>query len=186
MENVYFYPPPLWNPNTLVNETYPERHFPLEDARHTLGHTIHDFFIDPDGATYTPRADIRETPQKYYIDVEFPGLGSAADLLIRWSNPRVIVISGNIRRNLIPEDKQLAAAPDTDDDANTQHLRKKDNLVHYLKRERHIGKSIRAFEFVAEVDHDSLMVKLQHGLLKISIDKKPHEEIKNKINIEAA
>jgi len=119
---------------------------------------------------------------KYYIDVELPGITTSKDISIKWSNSRVVIIKGKIDRTPTTEE---TAAKDANVEAKEEHP--KDHPVHFLTKERHTGTFMRAFEFAVDVDHDSLIAKLQGGLLEITIEKKPHAEFKNKeIKIEHA
>jgi HSP20 family protein len=192
MAGYYLYPAPVFYSSTHVADTYPEHHLPLHNARHKLTHAMHDYFVGDETNVQTPHVDLRETAGRYYIDVELPGLTSAADLKIQWSNPNVVVIRGTINR--APTLEEVSAAdvavstksksqPANGDNVSTQT----DEPVHVLRAERHIGSFRRAFDFASDVEHDTLKATLLHGLLSIVVDKKPHQDMKHKkIEVETA
>jgi len=190
MAALSFFPSPYVYPITWVGSTYPEHHFPLEDTRHKLSdaaYHAYDWFTGRDDPTITPRADIRETLGRYYIDVDLPGLSSVADLKVRWSTPRVIVVTAEVKRGLT-EEEQSTVAPAHEPAAEQVNVQdaakhtKHHHLVHFLKKERRIGSYLRAFEFGVNVDHDSLKSKLHHGVLTLTVDKIPDESM-NKADV---
>src|ERR1700761_9639907 len=169
MSTTYLYPTRLFYPVTYVEKTS-EHHLPLKGTRSKVGNAIQNFFV-PDSVTRSPHVDIRETATKYYVDTELPGVGSAADIQIQWSNPRTDLIRAEVKRTPTAEEK-AAAAEGAD--------KKRDTPVHFLTTERTVGTIMRAFDFVVDVDRESLKAELQNGLLTIVIDKKPRENVKGK------
>jgi len=182
-----YFPSPYYYPVTWVPNTYPEHHLPLEDTRHKLAHTAYNVFdwVTGQDETICPRADIRETSGRYYIDVDLPGLSSVTELRVRWSTPRVIVVTAEIKRSLTEEEQSDAAATHKSATAQVnsqdaakdvkQHTKRPHHIVHFLKKERRIGSYLRAFEFGVNIDHDSLKSKLQNGVLTLIVDKTSDE-----------
>lgn len=178
------HPAPPFYPITYIGETYPERHYPLEQTRHKIGNAIFEYIGHPADEIREPLVDIRESRTKYYIDVELPGLGSVNDVEIGWVNSRMIVVRGKIGRHAVPEE---TAAKSSDTHTAPEHRKPKEDPVHYIKKERRIGLFNRAFEFRVDVDHETLKAHLQHGLLKMSIDKKHHKDweiLSKKVKVE--
>jgi HSP20 family molecular chaperone IbpA len=186
----YFtYPPTAWHPSTYVANTYPEHHLPLHAARHKIAHAMHEVFVGNDDGVNCPPVDIRETPKRYYIDMELPGLTSTTALTISWTNPSVIVVGGKLIRNPIQEESAAIITPEKetvhdkngDSGSAKNGLEQKDHhAVHYLQKERNVGTFMRSFGFAAEVDHDTMKATLGHGLLTLAIDKMPHKDMKSK------
>jgi HSP20 family molecular chaperone IbpA len=181
MSFTYIYPPPLGYPLTYLGETFPEHHAPLEHTRQKVGHAVHDFFVGHGPGSHTPRADVRETMRRYYIDIELPGLNTTEGLNLKWFNRRTLIISTKIERpELKDEEPHEPTAPSTEESEDTKEQPKPENPVHILKSERQTGQFFRMFEFSADVDHDSMELKLQYGLLRIMLAKKPHEQVQHK------
>jgi len=180
MAFAYIYPPPLGYDLTYLSETFPEHHHgQLENARHKIGHAMHEFFLGQDSASHKPRADVRETLKKYYLDIELPGLNTTEGLSLKWFNRRTLILSAKVERpELKDEEIADASAEHSTEDAKGQS--KPENPIHILKSERQIGQYFRMFEFSADVDHESMKSKLQNGLLRIELDKKPHEHVQPK------
>jgi HSP20 family molecular chaperone IbpA len=188
------YPPPLLYPSVYVAATYPEHHLPLYHARHGLTHALHEALAGEDTNVQSPRIDIRETPEKYYIDIELPGLRSTSDLTIKWTNPSVIVVRGAINRNRTLEEESAIKAASTgylNEKENGKNASAKKNAqenqkeednhhIHFLRQERRIGSFMRVFNFATDVDHDTLNATLRYGLLSIVVSKKPHVDMRNK------
>jgi hypothetical protein len=104
MSFYYVYPPSLGYPYTHVPQTFPEHHWPLEHSRNKVGHALHDFFVaEPGSENHLPRADIRETPDKYSIDIELPGLEKIDKTAIKWTHAWALTVCTDIDRPDIKE-----------------------------------------------------------------------------------
>jgi len=175
------YSPPLGYPFTYLAETFPEHHWPAEHTRHKIGHAMHNLFVGDGTDSHGPRTEIRETLGKYYLDIELPGLTTKEKLDIKWSNRRTLTIRTtidrpDIREEDIPDHGQLSLK---ESERNTENQSKPENSIHILKSERQIGPFLRTFLFSVDVDHETMEVKLQHGLLRIIVTKSPHEQVQH-------
>jgi HSP20 family protein len=174
MAYIYLYPPERYT-TTSVNRTFPEHHWPLENTRHKVGDAFHDFFRPYEQDIRTPHTDIRETVKKYYMEIELPGLNSKADYSLKWTGSRTLLVQAEIKR---PEVEEELALPPSESPVSPESdpQQKPIHTVHFLTRERRIGTYARAFYFYADVDHDLLEAKLQHGILHIAVPKKEAEQ----------
>jgi HSP20 family molecular chaperone IbpA len=168
-----------------LNSSYPEHHYPLEHARHRLTDAIHH---NLEHEFRTPHVEIRETPKRFYIDVELPGMNKKEDLKLKWINNRRLLVEGKLMRPSIPEEeeahKAAESAPKEDAaaEADAKHKKPIESPSHLVIRERQFGTYARAFDFPVDVDRASLDAKLCFGVLRIAISKnehtdKPHPEI---------
>ena len=192
---------------TFLQSTFPEHRHMFEQTRHKIGHFFGSLHDDSPPIYNKPRADVRETAEKYYIDVEVPGLESKEKLVLKWTNTRLLLIEATIDRPPIePPSKEaekseapaaaVSAAPDTvsqpvaeaDPAAESEATEtkksteeKKEIPVHLTVHERRVGKFLRTFSFPVGVDHHSVLAQLQHGLLRLIVNKLPdpveHKEI---------
>ncbi|KAF2097953.1 HSP20-like chaperone [Rhizodiscina lignyota] len=184
----YVYPQAyLWQPpqpynTTHLNQSFPEHHYPLEDARHRIGHAF-DFFHDDNISS--PHSDIRETIHNYYIDVDLPGIGRD-DLKMKWSNERTLLLEATKARSDISEavepplEQLPSATPSATASKSDTGKPAKGALqhpVHQLTKERFVGNLVRAFNFPVDVDRETMTAKLQHGLLAIVVPKVEEHKI---------
>lgn len=102
----YLYP--YWEPypTTYLDETYPEPgshqlRVPFPYWSHKFSKWLHD----KDADVHNPKADVRETASKFYIEVELPGLEHKSDLVLKWLSTRSILVSCDLRRKSIEEEK---------------------------------------------------------------------------------
>ncbi|KIW03920.1 hypothetical protein, variant [Verruconis gallopava] len=187
----YIYPPELYHV-TYLNETFPEHHLPFYDARHKLASGLHNFWKD---TWPQPKADVYETPKRYYIDVELPGVESKDQIKLRWTNSRTLYLEAEKRSRSFddatanepakPDEKKEPAAQATDSttpvkiqetgEGSTSTTKSKEHKpkhnVHALVRERDLGKLKRAFYFSVGIDREKMTAKLHHGMLEITLDK---------------
>jgi HSP20 family molecular chaperone IbpA len=182
MSLVYIYPPNEQYVTTPLNTTFPEAHWPMQDAFHKVGHAVHNFVHPHDTPDIrTPHADVRETVENYYIDVELPGVGSKDELSLTWTSGRTLLVEATIKRPEIPEDQQqeaevLETAQGAEADAKSGK-QYRDQPVHFLARERRLGLYGRAFHLPFDVDHDKLETSMKSGLLRVVV---PKPEIERK------
>ncbi|KAF2421469.1 HSP20-like chaperone [Tothia fuscella] len=166
MSYYYYTPPPFQT--TFIDKSFPQRHWPLDNTRHK------------------PRADVRETVQGFYIDVELPGLGAKEELKLNWTNNRTLLIDATLKRPEISIEGQSPkidvnqAATQTEDETGALKAQTVQHSVHQTIKERHMGTYSRAFFFGVEVVHETLEASLKYGLLRISVQKSPeeHKELK--------
>lgn len=101
-----FYPDIDPYPTTYVSHTYPEKghhlhHVPLP----YMAHKAHKVFHDKDQDVHQPKSDVRETLKNFYIEVELAGIKDKAELHLRWTSMRTLLISSKILRPEIPEEE---------------------------------------------------------------------------------
>jgi len=172
--------------NTYVSGTFPQHNWPFEHTRQIIGNRMHDVFNPYVGQhAITPRADVRETMKRYYIDVELPGLKSKDSVSLTWTNGSTLLLEAEIHRPAIEFDEdEKKAEPGVKKDEKGETS---DGLVHLLLKERHIGKCARSFTFFVSVNSETMTAKLMNGVLYIILEKMPHEQIKpKKVNVEEA
>jgi HSP20 family molecular chaperone IbpA len=180
-----YYPRPAPYPETKIHETFPEHHWPLEQTSHNIGHAVKGWFAPVDGTApiHTLHADVRETQQKFYIDVEVPGL-QKKDLMVEWVNDASLLVTANIKRPDVEEEEEK----EHDAGADVQNTDQKETSsgsikvadrhgpVHLLAHGRQLGRCANSFYFAVDVDHDTMEANLKNGLLRIQVNKKPHAQ----------
>lgn len=193
-----YYVPEPWR-TTFVPRHFPEKHYPLEGFRHTLGHTlssaagslVHPFGSEP--SVHVPAIDIRESRHNYYLDIELPGVGPNDKFKIRWVNSQTLFLETKIERPKIDDedDTHDGAAAEPGKEGNKQpDVEKKDEVTSKAKdchkgkdialtvHERRLGAFARAFCFPTPVDHEKLEANLYAGLMRIKVPRKDVEDIK--------
>jgi len=174
-----FYTPFMYPPlsTTYVDNTFPAHHWPLEHTRKAVGHAVHDFFNVYEGQPpNTPRCDVRETLKHFYIEVELPGLQTQEQINLVWISNNSLYLKGTITRPEIPLN-------DDEKDPKVESKNQKAQMeepVHFHDRERGIGNFTRSFMFVVDVNRETMTAKLANGVLRIVVEKMPHEQIEQK------
>ena len=160
---------------TFLTNTFPEIHGPLGDIRHSVGHAFRYFFHGDDNMQLPqPRANVYETIDKFYIDVELPGIGIGDDFKVKWTHSRTLVVTAETRlRFQLPK-------PEAAEVLTGDQPKNREPVFHAIVKERPTGTFLRAFEFLVDVSHGSTQVKLQNGLLSIELEKSPEERSKHK------
>jgi len=189
MSIYYLYAPPAPYVTTSVSRSFPEPHYwPLENAIHNtlhkIGHSVQDVVHPYGNEVRTPHADIRETVDKFYIDVELPGLGGKtdpADFCLKWTNSRTLFLEAELKQPEISvQTTSEEAAKKPEVNGETPH-----HPIHLTTKERRLGHYARAFNFWVEVDREAMETKLQYGLLQIVLKKVPEEKTEHKVvNVE--
>jgi HSP20 family molecular chaperone IbpA len=169
----YYYPYYTFPVYTdIIRPSFHEHHAhaPLAHTRQAIAKAWHHAH-DPE--TRIPKVDIRETKTKIYIDVELPGLNSKKDINMIWTNASRLMCKARLSRPVLPEEQQeldeIATKDKTDDKKDTEAT---GHASHLTIGERTFGTFARAFDFPVEVDHETLDVVLQAGLLRIIVTKK--------------
>ncbi|KAF2099068.1 HSP20-like chaperone [Rhizodiscina lignyota] len=176
------YLPELYNVSFL-NKTFPEHHMPLYNARHKMSQGFHNFWHE--SSFPSPRADVRETIDKYYIDIELPGLENKDSIKLKWTNSNTLLLQVTAEPPAIPEGASDADSLFAPEAKKTEEHGPPHHLVHQLIKERHVGPIMRAFFFPVSVDRDEMTAKLQYGLLRIVVPKTPDAKVEHKeIDIE--
>jgi HSP20 family molecular chaperone IbpA len=172
----------------MINSSYPEHHYPLEQTRTRVAEAFHHHY---DQQIRKPRVDIRETPAKFYVDVELPGLASKEGLKLTWINSRTILVEAHLTRPWIEEEEaaqvESLAAKETvmkENGTVEKQSEKPSSASHLIVRERQLGTYSRAFDFPVSIEKDKLDAKLASGLLRIVVTKtEPQEAVHAKIDI---
>jgi HSP20 family molecular chaperone IbpA len=185
MEYYYYYPyppTPLYDTADL-KQTFPSHHGLTENMRNRINALLH---LNPDGEMHTPRADVRETQQKYYIDIELPGIPGKDGVTLVWTNRKTLFVKASVSRPHIPEPPEPTTVRD---DSHVKKVESKEEhqkedaptgFSHLIVRERMIGLFERAFHFPTDMDHESLTATLESGVLQIIITKQEHEQVVGK------
>lgn len=105
------------------------------------------------------KTDVRETDSTYELDVDLPGF-------------RKNEISLGVKDGYLT----ISAAKGLDQDE--EHKRGR-----FIRRERYAGACSRSF-YVGDVEPDQVSAKFAHGVLKISVPKKVHQDLPGSNTIE--
>ncbi|WP_405153487.1 Hsp20/alpha crystallin family protein [Paenibacillus sp. FSL K6-0108] len=124
-----------------------------------FGHMLKSFndmvespFLSPFGTGLQPfRTDIREEENKYLVEAELPGIAKE-DIDIHVEGNELII---RAKRNEMTEQK---------DDTNR-----------IIRQERRSGEFIRRF-YVEHIDEENIKARLENGVLKLDIPKRPGED----------
>jgi len=172
----FFYPYPNVDPypTTYVAHTFPEKGHHLHNVPiHYLAHKAHSFVHDKDLDVHLPKADLRETPKNFYLEIELPGTKDKSELHLRWTTMRTLLVTTKTARSEIPE-SELADVPAAETAAADKTTVKQE--PHLTVHERAIGEVMRAFNFPVDVDRENTHAKLDAGLLTVVVPKVEHEE----------
>jgi HSP20 family molecular chaperone IbpA len=184
MAFMYYYPPPQPYAETRIHETFPEHHWPLDQPAHKVAHNLKEWFgpIEAGIPTRALHADVRETEQRFYVDIELPG-AQKKDVTIKWVNDASLLITANIGRPTLEEPKETqdeveAGAQNGGQVGSSGGVEIGDHhgAVHLLSHGRQLGHYARSFYFAVDIDHDTIDTHLRDGLLRIRVDKKPHAQ----------
>lgn len=172
-------------------------------------HNHHQHRPQPTQArSFTPKFDIRELNDSFYLDGELPGIDQN-NINIEFSDPQTLVINGRVERdyNTTPDEQQdtdetssnKSRQPTVEDEDEPKSspsvaspvkpadktFAEERNLPLYKYRvsERAVGSFHRAFTFPARVDQDAVKAALRNGILSLVIPKEPTPKMK-KIRVE--
>jgi HSP20 family molecular chaperone IbpA len=171
---------------TYVDGTFPQpHHWSFEHARHKIGDAMSDVFNPYVGEqTNVPNTDVRETVKRFYLDVELPGVRSKDDVTLTWTNAKTLLLQANIHSLDIHLDEDEVEkgteGKGLGDKSQVNKEDSKEKSVHLLRKERHLGKSARAFTFFVDVNTEGLTARLMNGVLRIIVEKKLHEQLNPK------
>lgn len=191
-----YYFPPTYLPEpwrtTILPRHFPEKHYPLEHFRHAVASgvsTVASPFVHPfgnDPPIFSPLTDVRETKDKYFIDVELPGVDNEADLKLTWMSARTLLVETKlVRPNIDVSETGGSDAKTTTKDDEKPHdgdIKKDDkqatdHSVAITVHERRIGSFARAYSFPVKVDHGKLEASLHAGILRIRVAKLEVEDV---------
>jgi len=184
MSFYYLYQPEAYF-TTYLDKTFPSHHLPFEKSRHKLGHFMKSIGEGWDDSLRKPQADVRETVDKYHIDVELPGLETKEHLKLKWTSARTLLIEAELTRPKIEgqegESLQMEKGKEQEVEESLE------NTVHLTVKERYVGPAIRAFDFPVDVEREGLEAVLKFGLLRIVVPKMEHGKAKeNHIEVKHA
>jgi HSP20 family molecular chaperone IbpA len=155
-------------------------------------------FHDKDHELHSPKADVRETPSNFYVDVELLGLKEKSHLGILWRSTQTLLVSTNIERPAISEDIVIEGSNGSvqvlrteeynvadGNESSTEEAFTKSSTTHGSGKkqphltvsERQIGTVVRAFNFPVDVNHEKTTAKLDVGLLRLVVPKEFNEKI---------
>ncbi|EXJ58724.1 hypothetical protein A1O7_06153 [Cladophialophora yegresii CBS 114405] len=197
-----------WFYITSDMDPYPKMHIPHtypEKGSHHLGchhistipymaHNLYSKFHDKDLDAHQPKTDVRETTRNFYMEVELPGVKDHAELRVRWTNSRTLLLTSRTTRPEIPEEELLEepaqgqqngdtttaaveanAAPSAPQEQNqNRNAQPKLLAPHLTIHERLIGDMVRAYSFPVDVDRDATHAKLDAGILRVVVPKVEH------------
>lgn len=148
-----FTPP---DPYTVfLHQTFPENHPHLHQFRDAVTAPLR---TNHDQELHIPRTDVRETPTRFYFEVELPGVDDVAQLRLKWMNSRSLTLAARIERPKTKEDEEAGEGEHPE-------------LVHHLLKGRSIGRFERTFYFPVEVNAETMTARLHAGLVRIVIEK---------------
>jgi HSP20 family molecular chaperone IbpA len=138
----------------------------------------------------SPKADLRETTNMYYLEVELPGIGGPRDIEIHWLDESTLQIKATIHKTNLEavwcDDKpqqQAIQAGGTDNKVD-EMISSKENILgqrrgrqgshvastmKFWLNERRTGVFMRNVCFAVAVDIDSVQARLSEGLLMIMV-----------------
>ncbi|ETI22308.1 hypothetical protein G647_06382 [Cladophialophora carrionii CBS 160.54] len=189
-------------PKIHIPHTYPEKGHHLHHISTIpyVAHNLYSKFHDKDLDAHQPKTDVRETTRNFYLEVELPGVKDHAELRLRWTNSRTLLLTSKTTRPEIPEEELLeepappAAATTTTTAADAGQQQNGGDIIttdpktappeqkpkpkllapHLTIHERPIGEMIRAYNFPVDVDRDATHAKLEAGILRIVVPKVEH------------
>ncbi|KAL4868759.1 hypothetical protein BDV12DRAFT_168945 [Aspergillus spectabilis] len=162
--------------------------------------------------TFTPKFDVYELNDRYYLDGELPGV-EQSNIEIEFTDPQTLVIKGRSERNYHKEQQH-----ETDDRSETSSVKSFQPTVEdwdemtdatpaaestpaptpkgkaveqkspepaykFWASERAIGEFQRTFNFPTRVDQDTVKASLSNGILSVVLPKEPAPQLK-KIRVE--
>lgn len=118
----------------------------------------------PSLRSFSPRFDVRESEDAYYLDGELPGIAQK-DIDIEFADPQTLVVKGRTEREYQtgPNKDAEGATNDTEQTPTTAHR--------FWASERSVGEFQRTFAFPARVNQDAVKASLKNGILSIIVPK---------------
>lgn len=160
---------------SYLHKSFPEHHYAFENTRHKIGDYLRSFHVAK--PWQIPNADVRETKNKFFIDLELPGIETTEKLKLKWTNSRTLLLEATAHRPSLPADELPASQEGTTKDVKTTEAT--DTTVepdeshgcHLILSERWFGSLTRAFHFPVDIDQDALKATLKAGLLHLIVPK---------------
>jgi HSP20 family molecular chaperone IbpA len=179
------YPPDMYF-TTYLHQSFPEHHYPFEVTRHKMGNFIKSF--QSEVPWQVPRADVSETKDAFFIDVELPGLENTEKLKLKWTNSRTLLVDADLDKPALlttgssttTEAEEQGAKPINPDKEYTNNA----PAIHVTVHERWHGHVVRAFFFPVDVDHSAIKTQLKAGVLRLMVPKTGEtKDVKNEIKV---
>ncbi|EPE33000.1 HSP20-like chaperone [Glarea lozoyensis ATCC 20868] len=187
MAAFYAYPPDFYY-TTSVPKSYPVHHHAFEQTRHKLGHLLKNLEDSP--PYHIPKADIRETPDSFSIDVELPGFEATEEVKLRWTNSRTLMLDAYphdahakpAEASAVPvmstaEEGHSFISNDAAKGGKKDDDKAAEESEHVTLNERWHGRVVRAFSFPVDVQHGALHAKLRAGVLRMTVPKVEGSEV---------
>lgn len=115
-----------------------------------------------------PSFEIRESRDDYFLEGEFPGVGSEEHIKAEWTASRTLLVEANVPQVDLEEEWGIVLAR-TNTSADTKW--NEPPSLHEWTRERHTGHFLRTFTFPHDVQQETLKARLTNGLLKMVVSK---------------
>jgi HSP20 family protein len=186
------YPPEMYF-TTFLNSKFPEHDNALRMTRHTMGSFTTS--INSQQPWQVPRADVTESKDKFFIDVELPGVESTQNIKVKWTNSRTLLMDANLGKLAVhtvvapgnETEQHGCKSTNVDGTAittgsgsiNVDSAQRKDKnssrnkaeAIHMTVHERWQGHTVRAFCFPVDVNSEAVEAHLKAGVLRMMIPK---------------
>lgn len=180
--------------SNLVNMYEPFRHFGravrgIETS--VFSDPYHSRYYRHDKGACSPDFDLRETPDAYYLEGEFPGVKDCSAIKLQWIDQHTLQIMGVLETEHSREHESQAEG-----DARLGSLSSQEPIELLETRmaeasqslastrvwlsERKTGSFTRSFSFPIAVDTDAIEATLIQGLLRITVPKIEKSVFKSK------
>lgn len=126
--------------------------------------------------SFSPRFDVRESSDAYYLDGELPGIPQK-DIDIEFTDPQTIVIKGRSEREYSTNGgrvtEQAEGEGESSEVAKTgeKQVTKGTEKPRYWVSERSVGEFQRTFSFPTRVNQDNVKANLKDGILSVVVPK---------------
>lgn len=161
-----------WNPLREIDDLFARAgHFP------PLGQKPTQDASQNRGGSFTPLADVSETPSSYLIELELPGV--AADQVEVSVHEGVVTIAGERKAPVLQKDDQEQSAADD----GSQEQDSTERQVH--RRERRYGTFERRFRLPKDAQVDAIEASAREGVLSVSIGRRK-EAARRAIEVQVA
>jgi HSP20 family protein len=134
-----------------------------------------------------PDFDLRETPDAYILDGEFPGVTTQEQIKLKWLSGHTLKVEGRVHKSSQDGNRcsdQVEQGEQVRDSAPGEISSDKGNLksseiedkagrgsVHQWLNERREGLFVRTFNFPSPVVIDQIEARLSYGVLHVRIPK---------------
>ncbi len=168
-----------WNPLREIDDLFARAgQFPPVGQKRTLN-ALHDR-----GGSFTPLADVSETPSSYFIELELPGV--AADQVEVSVHEGVVTIAGERKAPQQNETPQQIEAQGQDHAGPEQDSPEQDSSERQVhRRERHYGSFERRFRLPKDARVDAIEATAREGVLSVSIGRRK-EAARRAIEVQVA